>query len=589
MIPMWYTSLEPQRMLSTTSETDSFDSSIFWSSVRMNIFGNTWFNVTVLIVLLAAVIVLLSGEYIIENRIRSYMNRTLTDRVKVDKVDLNFFPISVDLLDSRLNLEGTESITAGRIGITPVLGSFFNDTVHIESVVLENVTIDLRDTDRGLQLRHSFDDLYSTTGTGSSESTASIVIEQLILVDGHVRIFGDERSRSPRFELTPIHMVVSPLDFRNLNQPINLKAAMKPDVDRPPVKLEGMIFPRDSEASFQGTITLDQFQMARTGPYLPKGYEISSGSLTGELPVTVMSGTLRLDSPELQMDQLTARIDGNTSSDSATKTEQSSQENGTFDVETNGPIVVQSNNTTFQYSSGEKPIVFRSHRGKTIFETLKNPTKILDSRGEFSLGEPKGTLQFDVRKQLNESQNNKSELALKAKFPAASELNPVILRDAPFLIKKGSVKSAASGTFGPRNLNIQVALRFQNLAIEDKPEVQGKFLQIPTSVLINYLSKQDGTFQMTFSVTGSPSNPKFDFSEIRGRLTKKLGLDAAVLAALGLPAFIGEKVIEQATGVSVFDEVTERLGSVFESDRPKIDSPFKNNDTDSRNQSSPKQ
>lgn len=510
-----------------------------------------------LIFIIFSFVFMYGGEYYIEQQIHQHLNQEYGSVLEVENVDVGWFSRDIQVKNPTLLDENRPVAEAKRLRVRPQLRSLFSKNWVIKEVLVEDVTFTIRSLEEGFSFEHTLQELQQGDHDENEQST-SIMINRLVLLNAHLEYF-QRNSTAPDFRISPVQLVLSPIHFSDSPPPIDLRAAMRPDSDRPPVVLTGTI-PRTIDGPlFQGNLQLDQFRLRRFSSFLPSPYQLKDGNLSGDFPVTINQEKIQIKQSTWKLNNSHILYDTDFESD---QPEKEAQADSHFtDWLTWEKIHVELQNTKFSYGSHADSSTISSTAGFVEIPPFQKVESRIDIKGGFELLSPRGKLIYDLR--IPVQPGNSYDIFAEGNFPQVKDLNPYLFTTTNFQMNRGSLQAATRGGISPDNLDLKVGLKFDRLQLKENPKVKKGLFQIPTATLTRYLSKQDGSLEVNFQVGGTPAEPTIDISDLRRRVVTNLGIDAAIIGTLGLPFYLGDRALEKTTGISVFGEVSDRLGSVF--------------------------
>jgi hypothetical protein len=184
-------------------------------------------------------------------------------------------------------------------------------------------------------------------------------------------------------------------------------------------------------------------------------------------------------------------------------------------------------------------------------------------QGQFLIAKPAGLFEFRGSLELVKENWSIKDFLSDFKVEDVRELNSLTRGLIPVRFKSGTLLGGMKGELAPEKINLTVELDFDKLDMESTGGKDEKFMQVPTSVYLNYISKNNGDLDLQFRLSGSPASPKIDTTKVRNRILVNIGVEAAVLGTLGLPVFIGDKVVGSVTGFSIINEARDQISNIF--------------------------
>lgn len=546
----------------------------------------SWLGLGLLVVLLVGGGVYLFGHYAVNRFVEPRLRDSLPPTVKVRDVDFKLLPLGIQLRGSEADLptsDGTPGhLRAERISINPNWSSMFGDTVTIDSLDFEGLTLDLypgfaaRTTPPG----DGADDSWWSgllSGDAASDGSGRFLIKQLTVRGGRVRWFETPDGPEPSFVLEPVNLTVGPISPATLRRGMPVRAdaglASRPDL----LALQGQFMVTDHPA-LTGTFHVRSLPVAHLAGWLPRALSLEEGTLDAAAPFMLGSRGVEVEGLDMVIrDGLLAfDVSGGAATRPKVPAEDTVRSRGDTEPEASddpfpvslGESRLRVENTRLQVSE-EEPGTLDIREGTLVVGSLLPARPDVPVKGQLVFSRPDGLLEFAGSLDGTAPEFRLSDIIAQARVDRVQELNPYTRDWLPMTLKGGTFTGGVQGSMTASELDLAVEVAFGRLRAGTGKTPDSTFLGVPVSLLLKQLSEQDGTLHLGFRVTGPPQAPRVDVSAIRHRLLFRLGVDAAVLASLGLPVYVGDLVIGKVVGVSVLGEARRLLGDLTAS--PELD------------------
>jgi len=523
-----------------------------------------WLGIGGLLLLMLLVLLYIFGEYAVSRFVEPRIRRALLPRVRVEDVHFQLLPMGIRIDDPETEITPPDAppvhLQAEHVRINPTWTSLWGDTVTIDSLEFEGLTLDLFLAGAPPRVGAGVDPIPSP---GDDEAAGGIptrfLIREISVTDGRVRFYESaDTAADSLLSLQPVELRAGPLSPGRLRRGLPIRVETGLGSSGRGLTFDGQIA-RADHVGVNGTLSAHSLSPSALAPLLPSALRVEGGILDATVPLRADPGGLHVENVQLVLRDATM---------------------GWVPSETSGEPVGASpaaGETPFPVSMGESRIRLENVRlrvpggeartldvreGALEVGSLFPAASGVPLRGEFSLSQPEGLLEFTASLDRTAPEFRVNRLLAGARVDDVKQLNPYLQKYVPMTFREGSMTGGARGSVWTSRLNVNVELSFRNLKAAPGKSPDSTFLGVPVSLLLRQLARKDGSLELSFRVTGSMSNPKVDVSRIRQRLLLKLGVDAALLNSLGLPVYVGSTVLEKTTGIDVLGKVREVLGDL---------------------------
>lgn len=565
----------------------------------MNVRRARWLGAGLLLVLLLVVLVYVFGQYAVDRFVEPRVRRALPPALKVKDVDFQLLPLGIGLEGPRTTRDGPDSpaqLQADRISVNLTWSSMFGDTVTLDDLEFEGLTLDVYPTVPSRSQLEGESSPFSALFAGGAPGagTGQFLVKQLSITGGRIRFFDGADSEQPSFVFEPVDLSAGPISPAHLRRglPVRMEAGVASR--RRALAVQGQLA-LTHHPTFTGTLHAESFPVDELASWLPSALRATGGTLDATAPFLISPDGLQVESVDLLVRDTTLGL-GSLGAAAASPT--TANASAAPDAETT-PASAQ---TSFLVSLGESRLKVENVRFRVASEgdaqtlDVREGTLVVGSlfparadvsvKGQFAFSRPTGLMEFTASLDRTAPEFRLRNVLSQTRVDRVQELNPYTREWFPMTLKGGSLTAGLKGDIATSHLDLAVELSFAKLKAGAGKNPDSTFMGIPISLLLKQLGQKDGSLELGFRVTGPPSSPTVDISRIRQRLVVKLGMDAAVLATLGLPVYAGDKVLEKTTGISVIGEVRNVLGGLTTS--RDLDSPSPSPDRSTRGTAVPK-
>lgn len=538
----------------------------------------------VLVVLLVAIGVYVLGEYAVNRLVEPRIRRSLPSAVQVRDVDFQLFPLGIQLHGSQADLPTPDGppthLRAERISINPRWSSVFGDTVTVDSLDFSGLTLDLYPTSTaGVTLQDELEDpgwsAFLEGGAGP-EAPAGFLIRELTISDGRIRLYGSTDQTEPTSVIEPIDLTVGPLSASGMRRGIPVRVDAGMGSRGHSLVVQGQLVVTDHPV-FTGTLDARSLPVRHLTPWLPRMLSFDGGTLDATAPVMLSPRGLNVDGIDAVLRDTTLSV----GPFEPTGPGEPLPEGPDSSPADTAPAALEE---PFPVSVGESRLRLETVRIRVSEDDpgtldIREGTLVLGSylpvrpdvplRGQLAFERPDGLFEFAGSLNGTVPGLHLHDLIAQARVDRVRELNPYTREWLPMTLKGGSLTGGMRGSITTAKLDLAVEVAIARLKAGRGKTAESSFMGVPVSLLLKQLSEQDGTLEVGFRIGGPLHAPRVDVSNIRRRLLFKLGVDAAVLASLGLPVYVGDMVVGKVLGVSVIDEARRLLGDLTVSPEPQ--------------------
>lgn len=562
-----------------------------------------WLGLVLVTVVLGVAGVYVFGGYAVDRFVEPRLRRSLPPTVSVRDVDFQLFPLGIQLRGSETELPASDGapphLRAERISINPNWSSLFGDTVTIDSLDFEGLTLDLYpgsppQTTLGGEVDDSgWSGLLS--GRAALGVPAQFLIKLFTVDNGRIRLFDAPDRPEPSFVLEPVNLTAGPISPGSLRRGIQVRAdagvASRPNV----LMLQGQVLVTD-HPTLTGTFHARSLPVEQLARWLPGMLSLREGTLDATAPFVLGSGGLQVEGLDMVLHDGILAFGASEATEPppstspgevpVTRTDTEPAASGESFAVSLGESRLRVENSRLQVAEEGEPRTLDVREGTLAVGSLLPVGSDVPVRGQLTFSRPDGLLEFVGSVDGTAEEFRLSDIVAGARVDRVRELDPYTRGWLPMTLKGGTFTGGLKGSVTPSELDLAVEVAFGRLRAGTGKTPGSTFMGVPVSLLLKQLSEQDGTLHLGFRVTGSPQAPRVDISAIRHRLLFRLGVDAAVLASLGLPVYVGDMVVGKVVGVSVLGEARKILGGLRNS--PELDAPAAGSDRRARGTEMPK-
>lgn len=539
------------------------------------------------LVWIGILMVLVGGVYfglkqILTASLESYVRQNLPEALETKDISFNLLPVTVDLEQPRLRAENRETLKAESIRVNPSIGSLFGDTFVIDSLEFEGISLTFYRRDASDTINTLPPEITSLVSAGG-EGSANFKINRIKLSQAKIQLMESPASDEPILDLSPIELSFGPITPHSLKRGIELNATSGLSGSEEIFFLRaGLRYGKNLE--FNGDLRFKDLSPDRVSPLLEPGLEMTEGTLRGSLSFDYNSQRLTIPSIQLRLEDSKLTLTGEQNqSDPELTSARAAPTAVELPLETEeefrtsvGDVQLELLNTRFDFSPliGEPtiPPVFVQD-GLIKAGPYDSSSPVIPIIGQLMLNKPGGLIELRTELNLTASEWSLDKILSDLRIDDVNELNPYLETVLPIRLRSGVMVGGIKGRLARNSMNLAVELDFDKLKMRSGKTEGSRFLGVPVSIYLNYLSKNDGNLELSFKINGSPASPKVEISNIRNRILVNLGVDAAVLTSVGLPVYVGDKVVEKVTGYSIINEAKSTLSRFFKAPKNAEDPP----------------
>lgn len=536
--------------------------------------GRFW-QIVLVILLIAVLTVYFATTIFLRPKLEDYVRSNLPEAIKTRDISFRLLPLTVNLEESTVRTEPERSLSVESIQVNPNLRSLFGDTFVIDTLEFEGITLSFYRSgtaDTASIEASGIDSLFGSEGPG-----ANFRINRLILSRGTIQLLESPGSTSPVLDFSPIHASVGPITPATLKNGISIDAVSGFQGVEERIFLQGTLKTTPG-LSLEGELRLDKFRPDNLPDSLLPGVRFAGGNLRGTIRFDYRGESLSLPSINVDLNKSSLEFPASATVEEVLATDEPPTNSGaTPSWLSIGEIQLGLSDITVDpggvISQREPtPLIINEGLIKTgSYTGVKTPVPVL---GQFLLARPTGLFEFKTDLNLNRDPYRFENVLSDVRIDDVNQLNPYLGTILPVRLKSGSMTGAMKGEFSSEKLDLAVELDFNNLKMGSATSDNSTFLGVPVKVYLNSLSKNNGNLELSFRLNGSPASPNLEISSIRNRILVNLGVEAAVLSSLGLPVYLGEKVVERVTGVSLINEAKSAFSTIFQSPKAAENPPI---------------
>lgn len=520
--------------------------------------------------------------YFLVPTFEGYVREKLPDDLKTRDISFQLMPMSIELTKPHLEGAKKRPLEAESIRVNPNLGSILGDTFVIDSLEFEGISLTLY-RNQPQKSEAEIPSQLTTLFEGEGE-LPNFRINRIKITHSTIQLLENENSKVPELDLSPIELSLGPVTPSNLKSGLNLSAVSGLSGIGEYFFLQATL-KMGEPILFEGDLRLQDINPGLIKPALTPGLRVSGGRLNGSLSFRYDGNRLRIPSIKMKLAESQVKITSGSSPLPETKLEPAIQEtlHGTPHEEPEIPFQLAIDDIQLELSDS------RLYLSELLVDPSIPPIEISDALvkggpygpdnpilpllGQFITSTPAGVVEFKSELDLTTNTFQLDHILSDINVDDVSDLNPYTQNYLPVRLSEGSLTGAMNGKASSKSLNLAFELDFNGLKMRSGKKENGRFLEVPVNVYLNYLSKKGGQLDIAFKITGTPQSPNVEVSKIRNRILMNLGVDAAVLSSIGLPVFIGSKVVEHVTGFSLINEAKSTFSGFFETPKKTGDAP----------------
>ncbi|MFB6347072.1 MAG: DUF748 domain-containing protein [bacterium] len=548
--------------------------------------------ITIVLLTLLTLISVGTVRMYLENQVQHYGTQYFGDSFGLRSVKLNIFAHKITLrgVKFKSTAQGyTASVSISELAISPDLTSFLSDTIVINTVAISDPDVQLTSPDTGTSKKKSPStklapaELPATSG-GVSNSFQSFRLDTFRLDHGTVdwmiaSVRGDTELRLNEIEVKT--GIVTP---RTLKEGIDIdaRATVAGGTGQVTTSLDVSVLP---ELQGSGLLKISGLGLASFNQFMGNRVELRSGTLTTLIPFSVSRDHLHLRKTDIRVQGLRAEV--LRPPEVTPDTRPLDQNPPGMDTEVAVPEDTGTNfqfgadrfrlellDSTLEFPTGDTVSILKLSRATFLSGSLSGWNDPLSLKSQLVFQNPAGLIEFKGTLLLPVGLTGITNLIARMRIEQVSQLNQYLSSVLPVVLKRGQMELGARGHITSNKLDLAVEVNFRDLKTGSGTGSGSKVIGIPLNQFLRYLQKNNGNLDLNFTVKGTPVRPIVDTSWIRTRILVNLGVDAAVIGSIGAPVYVGDKILEKLSGLSLLGSAKNALGSVFQGEGEKNGSFF---------------